>query len=87
MPSESPTFAKVLAVLRRHAADGAVVEMDSPLFADGIGLDSVGFLDVVIGIEEAVGIRLGEEDLTEQVLVSVGALIAHIERLRAAGPT
>lgn len=86
MPNESSTAETVLSVLRRHAAAGAVVAMASPLFADGIGLDSVAFLDVVLGIEEAVGIRLGEDDLTEQVLASVGALVAHVERLHAEGP-
>ena len=40
--------------------------------------------DVVLEIEEAVGIRLGEEDLTEEVLATVGSFVAHVERRRAA---
>lgn len=58
---------------------------DATLFEGGVGLDSIGFLDVLLGIEEAVGVRLGEDDLTEEVLATVGSLLAHVERRAATG--
>ena len=84
MELRSPTAAAVLAILCRHVAAGGTATEDAPLFGAGVGLDSIGFLDVVLEIEEAVGIRLGEEDLTEEVLATVGSFVAHVERRRAA---
>ena len=83
MEQRSPTAAAVLAILCRHIAAGGTATEDAPLFGAGVGLDSIGFLDV-LEIEEAVGIRLGEEDLTEDVLATVGSFVAHVERRRAA---
>jgi acyl carrier protein len=79
----SPTAAAVLAILCRHVAAGGTVTEDATFFNAGVGLDSIGFLSVVLEIEEAVGIRLGEEDLTEEVLATVGSFVAHVERRRA----
>lgn len=84
MEQRSPAVAAVLAILCRHIAAGGTATEDAPLFGAGVGLDSIGFLDVVLEIEEAVGIRLGEEDLTEDVLATVGSFVAHVERRRAA---
>ena len=84
MKQQSPTAAAVLAILCRHVAAGGTATEDAPLFGAGVGLDSIGFLDVVLEIEEAVGIRLGEEDLTEDVLATVGSFVAHVERRHAA---
>ena len=84
MKQQSPTAAAVLAILCRHVAAGGTATEDAPLFGAGVGLDSIGFLDVVLEIEEAVGIRLGEEDLTEEVLATVGSFVAHVERRHAA---
>ena len=84
MKQQSPTAAAVLAILCRHVAPGGTATEDAPLFGAGVGLDSIGFLDVVLEIEEAVGIRLGEEDLTEEVLATVGSFVAHVERRHAA---
>ncbi len=84
MEQRSPAVAAVLAILCRHIAAGGTATEDAPLFGAGVGLDSIGFLDVVLEIEEAVGIRLGEEDLTEDVLATVGSFVAHVERRHAA---
>ncbi len=83
MEQRSPTAAAVLAILCRHVAAGGTVTEDATFFNAGVGLDSIGFLSVVLEIEEAVGIRLGEEDLTEEVLATVGSFVAHVERRRA----
>ena len=84
MKQQSPTAAAVLAILCRPVAAGGTATEDAPLFGAGVGLESIGFLDVVLEIEEAVGIRLGEEDLTEDVLATVGSFVAHVERRHAA---
>lgn len=85
MEHRSPIAAAVLAILHRHAPAGGTVNEDATLFGGGVGLDSIGFLDVVLAVEEAVGVRLGEEDLTAEILATVGTLVAHVERRHAAG--
>ena len=83
----SPVAESVVAVLRRHASGVAVVTSETLLFAGGLDLDSVAFLDVILEIEQAVGVRLGEDDLTESILATVGTLVAHVESLVSAGPS
>lgn len=59
---------------------------DQPLFGTttdgGLALDSVEALEIVVGIEEAFGIRLGDEQGIEQRFYSINTLTEYVsERL------
>ncbi len=54
----------------------------APLFGDGLGLDSIDALELVIGIEKEFGVRIQDEDVGSKALASVDALV---EFLRGAG--
>ena len=47
---------------------------DQPLFGDGLGLDSIDALELVLGIEQAFGVKIEDEEMGEQALSSVNAL-------------
>lgn len=52
------------------------IDDDSGLFGTGLGLDSIDALDLVIGVEEEFGIKIGENEL--KVFRSVNSLVDYI---------
>lgn len=47
----------------------------APLFGDGLGLDSIDALELVIGIEKAFGVRIQDEDVGAKAFASVNSLV------------
>ena len=58
------------------------IDAAAPLFGDGLGLDSIDALELVIGIEKEFGVRIQDEDVGNRAFASVNALV---EFLRGAG--
>jgi acyl carrier protein len=52
----------------------ASIADDQPLFGDGLGLDSIDALELVLGIEQAFGVKVEDEEMGEKALSSVNAL-------------
>lgn len=65
----------------RTAAD---IDDDSPLFGQGLGLDSLDALQLAMAIEERFGVRIPEGEAARPIFASVNALAAHIAGSRAA---
>lgn len=55
------------------------IELNQPLGQKGLGLDSIGFLDLVLNVEKGLDIRLRTEDLNSTALETVDSFITHIE--------
>lgn len=73
----------VLAVVKAHApAHPADVAADAPLGPDGLGIDSIGCLDIVLELERQTGIALRDEGLTAQTLSTPATLLEHLLRER-----
>ncbi|MFH1175787.1 MAG: phosphopantetheine-binding protein [Acidobacteriota bacterium] len=51
----------------------------APLFGDGLGLDSIDALELVIGIEKAFGVRIQDEEVGAKAFASVDALIEFLK--------
>jgi acyl carrier protein len=47
----------------------------APLFGDGLGLDSIDALELVIGIEKTFGVRIQDEDVGAKAFASVNSLV------------
>lgn len=64
---------------------------DVPLFREGLGLDSIDALELVLEIERRFGVTIGDEHLGKRVLRSVDSIAAFIQEHRPggveAGPT
>ena len=57
---------------------------DEPLFGpEGLGLDSIDVLELVLEIERTFGVSITDEQTGAQVLRSVDTIAAHIEASRA----
>jgi acyl carrier protein len=71
----------VLEVVQSHAQDfQGVVGEETPLGVDGLGIDSIGCLDIVLELERRTGITLRDEGLTAETLATPGSLIGHLEQ-------
>lgn len=54
----------------------------APLFGEGLGLDSIDALELVLEIERAFGVVIGDEETGGRVLQSVDSIAAFIEAQR-----
>lgn len=70
------------AVEKRAAGYAGKIGLETPLGPDGVGLDSIACLELLLELEHQTGCRLREEDMTEDALATVGGLIAHLEQAR-----
>jgi acyl carrier protein len=59
---------------------------EAPLFGEGLGLDSVDALELVVALEKEFHIRIQSHEVGKEAFASVSSLAAFIEgRLAAAG--
>jgi len=54
------------------------IDDNAPLFGDGLGLDSIDALELVVGLEQEFGIAVPDEDVGREAFASVTALAAYI---------
>ena len=73
----------VMTVLRSRIGSDREIQLDMPLFEDGLGLDSIDFLEVLLEIERSTGKCLRDETLTEDAVATVESLIAYVSSLHS----
>ena len=54
------------------------IDDDAPLFGDGLGLDSIDALELVLGIEQSFGVKIEDEAAGMKAFKSVRALADYI---------
>jgi len=60
--------------------DPAEIQEDEPLFGEGLGLDSLDALELVVAIERRFGVVIENEDQGKEAFVSLTALARYIQR-------
>ena len=55
--------------------DPASIQDDAPLFGEGLGLDSIDALELVLGLEQEFGIKVEDEEVGVKAFSSVNALV------------
>lgn len=84
--SQSPLHTKVKQlIIDKLQLEGMTpdqIEDGAPLFGDGLGLDSIDALELVIGIEKTFGVRIQDEDVGAKAFASANSLV---EFLRSKG--
>jgi len=58
------------------------IDEASPLFGDGLGLDSIDALELVVGLEQEFGISIPDEDVGKEAFASVNALCTYVQKNR-----
>jgi acyl carrier protein len=64
--------------------DPATIEDAVPLFGEGLGLDSIDALELVLGLEQEFGIKVADEEVGVKAFSSVNALTDFIREKSAA---
>jgi acyl carrier protein len=64
--------------------DPQTIEDGAPLFGEGLGLDSIDALELVLGLEQEFGIKVEDEEVGVKAFASVDALCDFIERKKSA---
>jgi len=54
--------------------DPATIDSAQPLFGEGLGLDSIDALELVLGIEQEFGVKIEDQEVGSQALSSVETL-------------
>jgi len=62
----------------------ASIQDDAPLFGEGLGLDSIDALELVLGLEQEFGIKVEDEEVGVKAFSSVNALVDFIEQKKIA---
>ncbi len=58
------------------------IDTDAPLFGEGLGLDSIDALQLVVAMEKAYGVVVPDAATGTKVFASVRAMAAYIEENR-----
>jgi len=58
------------------------IDDDSPLFGEGLGLDSIDALEIIVLLDNDYGIRLTNPEQGKEVFYSVNTLVDFIEKNR-----
>lgn len=58
------------------------IDTDAPLFVDGLGLDSIDALELVILLEREYGIRLEDPKANKEIFKSVRTMAEYIDKNR-----
>ena len=69
----------IVSSLNLEGMDPDTIEDDAPLFGDGLGLDSVDALELVVALEKEFGIKIQAQEIGREAFASVAALARFIE--------
>jgi acyl carrier protein len=62
---------------------------DEPIFAEGLGLDSIDMLEIIVQLDKKYGIKLQNDETGRKALSNVGNLArsiqTHLEQNRSGG--
>ena len=58
------------------------IEDDTPLFGEGLGLDSIDVLELVLELERSFGVTIADEQTGAKVLRTVNTIAAYVEATR-----
>ena len=69
--------------LRLQDTDPSAIADDQPIFVEGLGLDSIDALELVVLIEEHFGIAIPDEEVGKSAFASIDALAEYISAEQA----
>ena len=62
--------------------DPKTIDDSAPLFGEGLGLDSIDALEIVLELQRSFGVEIGDEEVGRRVLRSVNTIVEFIESRR-----
>lgn len=58
------------------------IENDEPLFGDGLGLDSIDALELIVLLEKDYGIKLSDPQQGKEIFNSINTMAEYIQKNR-----
>jgi len=55
-----------------------MIENNAPLFGEGLGLDSIDALELVLGLEKEFGVIIPDAEVGKKVFQSVGTMAQYV---------
>ncbi len=69
----------IIDTLRLEEITAEEIKDDAPLFKEGLGLDSIDALELVVAIENIFSVIIEDEDVGKRAFASVNALARFIQ--------
>jgi len=73
--------AAIVRCLRMPIEPGEITD-NMPLFGEGLGLDSIDALEIVLELQRTFGVEIKDEHVGKRVLLSVSTIVGFIETSR-----
>jgi acyl carrier protein len=70
----------IITTLRLEGVSVEDIDTNAPLFREGLGLDSIDALELVVAIEKTFNVVIEDEDVGTRAFASVNALAKFIRR-------
>lgn len=74
---------QIIAELNLQELKPEDIEDDAPLFVEGLGLDSIDALELVVIMEKSHGIKITDEAVGAKVLYSINSIAEYIQKEKA----
>jgi len=82
---EHELAALIVESLALHDVNPADLDRDTPLFNEGLGLDSVDALELAMAVHKKYGVQIKADDPSvREAFHCIGSLATHIEAARGA---
>lgn len=72
----------IIEVLNLEDLQPEDIDNDAPLFGEGLGLDSIDALELIVMMEKVYGIRVKDSSAGKEIFKSVNTMAAFIEANR-----
>lgn len=73
---------KIIAFLHLDDVDSSEIAPEAPLIKDGLGLDSIDLLELVVMLEKEYGIKITTREDAQHAFTSLASLANYIEEHR-----
>lgn len=74
--------AQIIEVLNLEDMTPADIDANAPLFGEGLGLDSIDVLELIVMLEKEYGIRLSNPAEGKAIFASVAAIADYVSKNR-----
>ena len=72
----------IIEQLNLEELEVADIDNDVPLFGDGLGLDSIDVLELIVMLEKDYGIKLTDPEQGKEIFASIDKMAEYIESNR-----
>ena len=73
---------EILNVLNREDITPEDIDTEGPLFGDGLGLDSIDALELIVLLEENYGVKIEDPKEGRKIFTSVKTMAEYIQKHR-----